>query len=340
MRSATDNRGLMMKVIALLSLTLTLAACGPLTMTIGAPGDQRLQTTVIENHAGGNRVAIIDLSGLIYNGNKPALLRQGENPVNLLQEKLENARTDVKVKAVILRLNTPGGTVTASDMMYREVMRFKTRTHKPVIALMMDITASGGYYLACASDEMIAYPTTVVGSIGVIVQTISFKGAMNKIGIDAEAITSGPNKDVGSPLVKMTDEHRAILRSLVDDFYNRFVDIVRQARPEIPADQFARVTDGRVFSGEDALKVGLVDRVGDIHDAFEAAKTRAGIRNADLVIYHRPLEYVGSVYAQSSVSSGSAGTQINLAQFNFAESLNDSSAGFYYLWDPTIPFTR
>ncbi len=248
MRSATDNRGLMMKVIALLSLTLTLAACGPLTMTIGAPGDQRLQTTVIENHAGGNRVAIIDLSGLIYNGNKPALLRQGENPVNLLQEKLENARTDVKVKAVILRLNTPGGTVTASDMMYREVMRFKTRTHKPVIALMMDITASGGYYLACASDEMIAYPTTVVGSIGVIVQTISFKGAMNKIGIDAEAITSGPNKDVGSPLVKMTDEHRAILRSLVDDFYNRFVDIVRQARPEIPADQFARVTDGRGIS--------------------------------------------------------------------------------------------
>lgn len=328
-----------MKVIALFAVVPFMTACGPLTMTIGAPGDQRLHSTVVEENPGGDRVAILDLSGMIYNGNKPALLQRGENPVNLLQEKLEKARTDNKVKAVILRLNTPGGTVTASDVMYREVMRFKSRSHKPVIVLMMDVTASGGYYLACAGDEIVAYPTTVTGSIGVIVQTISFKGAMNKVGIDAEAITSGPNKDIGSPFVRMTDEHREILRSLVDDFYHRFVGIVRAARPNIPADQFAMVTDGRVFSGEDAIKVGLVDRVGDIHDAFEEAKKRAGIRSADLVIYHRPLEYVGSAYAQSPVGGGTAGTQINLAQFNFAE-MNDTSAGFYYLWDPSIPFSR
>lgn len=322
-------------LLLLLALSL-LPACGPMTFTVGgSPRDNRLRTTVVDRDGGfsSNRVAIIDVSGLIVNAEKPALLRQGENPVSLLQERLDEAASDRRVKAVILRLNTPGGTVTASDAMYREVVRFRERTGKPVIALMMDVAASGGYYVACAADEIVAYPTSVTGSIGVIVQTLSVKPALGKLGIEAEALTSGRNKEAGSPLAHMTPDHRAVLRGLVDDFYAQFVAVVRDNRPGIPADRFDDVTDGRVMSGVAAAEAGLVDRTGDLHDAFALAKRRAGIERAHLVIYHRPLDYVGSPYAHGSAAAPGAGSvQVNLAQINLPDLLGAEAPGFYYLW--------
>ena len=312
-----------------------------MTFVVGvAPGDQRLVTTVVESDGGwfNDRVAIVDVSGMIYNVDKPGLIQQGENPVSLLHEQLEHARYDEKVKAVILRLNTPGGTVTASDAMYRMVHRFKAQTGKPVLAMMMDVTASGGYYVACATDRIMAYPTTVTGSIGVLVQTISFKPAMTRLGIQPEAITSGPNKDAGSPFGTLTEEHRAVFKEMVDDFYARFLAVVRESRPQIKEEDFARVTDGRVVTGRHAQELGLVDHVGDIHEAFAWAKKTAAVQRADLVVYHRPIKYVGSPYAAapggggpvSSVAGG--GTQVNLAQFNFSAYQAGSSTMFYYLW--------
>ncbi len=328
--------------MALFHLCITLTGCGPMTFVVGvAPGDQRLATTVIESDGGwfNDRIAIVDVSGMIYNADKPGLIQQGENPVSLLHEQLELARHDQKVKAVILRLNTPGGTVTASDAMYRMIKRFRAETGKPVLAMMMDVTASGGYYVACAADQIMAYPTTVTGSIGVIVQTISFKPAMTRLGIEAEAITSGPNKDAGSPLSTLTEEHRNVLEEMVDDFYSRFLGVVRESRPRIKKEDFTMVTDGRVVTGRHAGKLGLVDRVGDIQEAYAWARQLAGVQKADLVAYHRPIEYVGSPYAATPVGgamSGSGvagrGTQINLAQFNFPACQGGSSTMFYYLW--------
>ncbi|MCE9590641.1 MAG: signal peptide peptidase SppA [Planctomycetes bacterium] len=327
-----------------LLLSLMAAACGPLTFTVGGPGDQRLRQTVVvhEDGWGGERVAIIDVTGMLFNSSRQGLLHEGANPVAALQEKLEAARTDSRVRAVILRLNTPGGTVTASDAMYREVLRFKEQSHKPVVALMMDVTASGGYYLACSTDEIVAYPTSVTGSIGVIVQTLSVKQGLARIGVETEAFTSGPNKDVGSPLSNMTDDHRAVLRALVKDFYERFTEIVRTRRPNIPADQFARVTDGRVMSGDEAVKLGLADRAGDIYDAFETAKRRAGLKRAELVVVHRASQRVASVHEQGNASSGVGGvtTQINFAQINLPEALLDAPAGFYYMWSPEFSGAR
>src|SRR5690606_11863515 len=190
-----------------------------------------------------DRVALIDVSGMIINASPRGLLYQGENPVSLLHEQLQEARCDSRVKSVVLRINSPGGTVTASDAMYRQIKRFREETGKPVVALMMDVAASGGYYVACASDEIVAYPTTITGSIGVILQTISVKPALDRIGIHAEALTTGPNKDAASPLSTLTDVHRAVLIAMVDDFFQRFVATVRENRPNIPQDQFATVTD-------------------------------------------------------------------------------------------------
>ncbi len=330
----------------LIVLLLSLTGCGNLVFTVGvSSGSSKLTSTVVHNEKNASdQVAIIDVSGMILNAPKPALLSQGENPVALLHEQLQKAREDDKVKAVILRINTPGGTVTATDVMYREVMRFKEQSKKPVVVLQMDIAASGGYYLSCAGDHVVAYPSTITGSIGVIIQTMSFKPALDRWGITTEALTSGKNKAAGSPLGTLTDEHRAVLQELVDDFYGRFIATVRAARPNIPADRFADVTDGRVFSGEDALALGLVDELGDLYDAHTHAKKLAKISRANMVIYHRPLNYVASPYAASpgphvnSQGGGAApgSTQVNILQFNLPEMPGGASVGFYYLWQPTM----
>ncbi len=321
-----------------------LTGCGPMTFVINlTPSNQRLTTTVVKpaDRWFSSRVAIIDVTGTIRNTAKSWLaLGDAENPVSLLHEQLQMAQQDPRVKAVILRLNTPGGTVTASEAMYRMIDRFKQQSEKPVVALMMDVAASGGYYLACSADQIIAYPTSITGSIGVIVQTVSLKPALNRIGVHAEAITTGPNKDAGSPLSNLTDDHRAVIRNLVDDFYQRFLDVVRHARPDIPPDQFAQATDGRVFTGQQAADLKLVDQLGDLDDAFELAKNLADIHDAQLVRYHRPHRYVGSPYAADPLAPPAAnphGTQINLAQINLAGSLDQPRLAFYYLWQTQLP---
>ena len=338
----------LLRTLPLISAILLASGCGPVTFVVGVqPGDQALTDTVVERDGRwtGERVAIVDVSGLIVNADTPQVLRPGENPVSLLYEQLEEARQDRRVKAVVLRLNTPGGTVTASDAMYRQVRRFRQRSGKPVVALMMDVAASGGYYVACAADEIVAYPTSVTGSIGVIMQTFSVRPALSKIGIVTDAVTTGAHKDAGSPFSTLTPEQRAVFQGIVDDFYGRFVKVVRTARPDIPPDRFEQVTDGRVFTGDQAAKVGLVDRVGDLQSAFARAKKLAGIDTADLVMYHRRLEYVGSPYAHMPGLPGlpgagalpGAGTQINLAQINLSHSVAQSPVGFFYLWQPHHP---
>lgn len=321
---------------------LGLAGCGPATLVIGAsPGDNQLVATVVEDDGRwfSDRVAIIDVTGVIYNADRPGLLRAGENPVSLLHERLAIAEHDHRVKAVILRLNTPGGGVTASDTMYRMVRRFRERTGKPVIALIMDVAASGGYYLACAADRIVAYPTSITGSVGVIVQTVSVKPALDRFGIRAETFASGPNKDTASPLSTMNDEQRQILQTLVDQFHQRFVEVVRDARPGIKPEQFTNLTDGRVLSGDQAVQAGLLDQLGGLDEAFDLALRVSGLKNADLVIYHRRLEYVGSPYALTAPAQPTSRsfTQINLAQFNVEGSLGGLPVGFYYLWGPMIP---
>ena len=324
-------------VIALASVS----GCGPIAFIVGvSPANQKLTATIVEPSGKwfSPRVVLVDISGMLYTGNKRGLLTRGENPVSLLDEKLRKAGADPDVKAIILRLNTPGGTVGASETMYEMIHRFKTETGKPVVALMTDVAASGGYYIACSADRIIANPTTITGSIGVIVQTMSFKSALTRIGIMTESIASGSNKDAGSPLSTLTDEHRKIIRGMVSDFYEQFIEVVRRARPDIPAEDFDRVTDGRVVTGREAHRLGLADEIGDLYLALDEAKRLAGIGQADLVVYHRPMTYIGSPYTSSVTdlpNSMGPASQINLMQLNFPEGLARPSVGFYYLW--TLP---
>jgi protease-4 len=320
------------RLLMLVCLSMLLTACGPMTLVIGNTADQKLKTKVVQRDPGhiDGRVAIIDITGTISNYAKPGLLREGENPVSLMYEKLQEARTDKRVKAVILRINSPGGTVTASDAIYRQIMQFKHDTGKPVIALFMDLAASGAYYVSCSADHIVAYPTSITASIGVILQTISIKPALQRWGIEPKAITSGPNKAAGSPLEQLNEEQQQILQQLVDDFYKQFVHTVTISRTKVKATDMPWLTDGRVISGSTAVQVGLADELGDLQTAFAVAKKMAKMQHAELVRYHRPLAYVGSPYASSPVNA--PGTQINIASLNMGDGLMEHGEGFYYLW--------
>lgn len=327
--------------IGLVWLLVGMVGCGPATFVVGvAPGGQRLTETAVQGDGqlGSAKVVIIDVNGMIANANQGGLLSTGDNPVSTLTEMLGAAAADSHVRGVILRINSPGGTVTASDMMYREVMRFKQRTGKPVVVMMMDVAASGGYYLSCAGDYVIAYPTTITGSIGVVLQTLSIKPALAKLGIQAEALVSGPNKAAGSPLETLSDEQKAVLQGLVDEFYTGFTTVVREARPAIPQERWAEVTDGRVFTGRQALELGLVDQVGELRDAFAQAKKLIGVTRADLWVYHRPLDYVGSVYSKAPTHVADGGVEVNLLRLELNGGVPglDSPAGLYYLWRPDL----
>ncbi len=278
-----------------------------------------------------DKIALIDLSGIIMNSPRWELLSQGEQPVSLLLEEFDKASRDPAVKAVVLRINSPGGTVVASELMHQEITYFRQKTNKPVVAVMMDVAASGGYYVACACDEIIAQPSTVTGSIGVIMQMFDLTGTMNIIGVRPDAITSGPNKDAGSPFRTMKPEERELFQKMVYDMYGRFVKVVVAGRPKLDEATVRKLADGRVYTAGQALEVGLIDRIATMRDAVDTAKSKAGIKKARLVTYHRPLEYKPNYYA--AAPNGPSG-DVNLLRIDSNAFMNQMTPRFMYLWQP------
>jgi protease-4 len=275
-----------------------------------------------------HKVAIIDVSGVILNARSSGLFGSGDNPVSLFREQLDAAAEDPHVKAVVLRINSPGGAVTASDIMYQEVLSFRRDTHKPVVACMMDVAASGAFYLAMACDQVYAHPTTVTGSIGVIMSLYNASGLFAKIGVSSEPIKSGPNKDIGNPGRPMTEEERAILQGLVDSFYGQFVHVVSVGR-HLPEDQVRVLADGRVYSGLEAKKAGLVDEIGYLDDAIKTAMSMACIKDASIIGYDRCEGYRGSIYASVPKIPSQINVKLDVPGLGGHE-----GAAFMYLWEP------
>ena len=329
-----------------------LAGCSPVTMTftLFADSSKLIETTVdVDKGAGESKVAMIDVRGLIAEKIEAGLLSPGGSSVDELVARLKRAEEDSRVKAIIIRINSPGGTVTGSDMMYREVRRFSEVSKKPVIASLGEVAASGGYYLALASDRIIAEPTSITGSIGVIMPTINISEGLGKIGIHSRSIKSGKNKDLANPLEPMREEQYAVLQETVDEFYAGFKNLVVERRTRaasvgttsIDASRLADLTDGRVFTGVRAKEYGLVDQTGGVRDAFAVAKSLAGIDAARLVKYYpEGGERPKSAYAGSSVprpGEGGGGTEVNLVQIRAGGMGAFGGAGYagaYFLWLP------
>jgi len=285
------------------------------------------------------KIAIIGVEGMLVDVRTGGLLQPGEHPLSLFVEELKAAENDDAVKAVVLRVNSPGGTVTTSDTMYELVQRFKSKTHKPVVVAAQEMCASGAYYLSCAADKIVVHPTCLVGSIGVIFQNFDVADTMAMLGIRAQAIHSGTLKDMGSPFRHATVQERQIMQDMVNEYFARFEKIVSAHRPiaetapspttTMPS-TYAGVYSGRVFTGEKAVELGMADKTGLLEDAIDLARELAKTPDAKAVLYHRPYGSGGSVYAGDSIQPSKA----NVIQLNLPESRAFLPCGFYYLWDP------
>ena len=306
-------------------LLLLLGGCSVVSIDL-TPRVRPLRETTIEGK-GRDKVLLLDLAGVL--AEEPIFTLESRPQVPLLarvREEIEKAEEDERVRAIVLRINSPGGTVTASDILYHEISRFKARRKVPVIASILDVGASGGYYVALAADRIVAHPTTITGSIGVLMLTVNAAGLLEKIGVSASYIKSGQYKDMGSPFRGLTVEERALFQELIDRLYGRFVELVARER-RLDLARVRAFADGRVYTAQEALSLGLVDRLGYLEDAIGLAKEAAGLTEARVVAYHRPRQYRATIYSSADPPPASAGVP-DLARIVL------SGPRFLYLWWP------
>ena len=281
--------------IALALLALAMAGCITLNIPGGKPGE--LEETVIEGGRG-PKIALIEIEGLLSETGKPLPLGLGreESQVARVRAQLDMAAKDRAVKAVVLRIHSPGGTATASEIIYGEIQRFKAKKPVPVLAHLVGIATSGAYYAAMAADSVYANPTTVTGSIGVIFVSVNVSGLMGKLGLTDQTLTSGPYKDTGSPLRPMTPDDRALMQEVLNDLYRRFLQVVTDGRPQLPATRVAELADGRIYSATQAQANGLIDGIADLPGTIDEVRRRAGLEEVRVVTYHRKREWRENLY--------------------------------------------
>ncbi len=221
----------------------------------------------------GDRIAVIRIEGVIMDSQVTVgeLKRFSENP---------------SVKAIVLRIDSPGGGVVPSQEIYDAVRQVRSKTSKTVITSMGNVAASGGYYIAAATDRIVANPGTLTGSIGVIMETANVEGLLQKIGVEGVVIKSGKFKDVGSPLRKMSEEERGLMQAVMDDVHKQFIEAVAEGRAMELAEAQA-VADGRIFTGRQAKEAKLVDELGNLDDAIQLAADVVGIEGEPKVVEPR-----------------------------------------------------
>lgn len=257
----------------------------------------KLEEAVLEDNDAGNKIAVVDIDGIITSRGDD---QNGYNMVDLVKAQLDRARDDSKVKAVLLRMDSPGGEVLASDEIYRALVDFQKDSGKPVITSMGNLAASGGYYVSLASRWIVANDLTITGSIGVILHTWNYRALMDKVGLQPEVYKSGKFKDMLSGErnpAEIPPEEREMVQALIDETYARFQGIVEDGRDSAHqknksegkalADNWKDYADGRVLSGTQAYDLGFVDERGTFQDAVSRAKKIAGIHGANLIQYQK-----------------------------------------------------
>ena len=219
---------------------------------------------------GGDKVAVIRIEGIILDSRETI-------------EELRHYRDNPSVKAIVLRIDSPGGAVVPSQEIFAEVRKTRAEGKIKLVTSMGNVAASGGYYIAAATDRIVANPGTLTGSIGVIMELANVKGLLEKFGVQSVVIKSGRHKDMASPFRAMTPEDRALLQTVLDDVHAQFIDAVATGR-SLQLEQVKTLADGRIFTGKQAQTVNLVDELGDLHDAIQLAARLVGISGEPRVI--------------------------------------------------------
>ncbi len=292
------------------------------------PKDIYEEKLVAGNEKGRDKILLLPIEGLIMNEAINGLVAPNACTPSQIREQLQLAARDKNIKGIILEINSPGGGVTASDIIYRHIINFK-KEHPdlPVVALMKDTAASGGYYIAMSADHIVAHETTITGSIGVISVFVVFEDVLKWAKISVEVIKSGEAKDMGSPFRKMTDKEKEDFQKIINQMYEGFVDIVVEGRRGLlTRSEVKDLANGRIFTGRDALKAKLVDATGYLEDAVEQVKKNTQVAEPKIVRYHK----VRGVLETAFRLEGPASELTWLKQLV----MQDGSSKFMYLWLP------
>ncbi len=299
---------------------------GSLSTQMEEKGVSKLSEILIGGE-GNDKILIIPINGIITGQSSRKLFIEEPSIVDSVKQQLEQARNDNDVKIVILEINSPGGGITASDIIYQEIIEFKEETNKKVIVIMQDVAASGAYYISAAADKIMSHPTTVTGSIGVIMPLINIANLVEKFDIEDTSIKSGKMKNIGSPLKKMSDEERKVLQDIVNEMYTRFLNIIVDGR-KMEIEDVRKLADGRIYTGKQALNNGLVDQLGYIDDAITLAKDITGLKEAKIIKYKR-------MFNLAEIFAGSIDNLYGNRTIKFsihASAVDDDFPGFMYLW--------
>nr|WP_321513513.1 signal peptide peptidase SppA [uncultured Pseudodesulfovibrio sp.] len=314
-------------ISVLMMILMTLPACAPKIKIFASPATDPLKEFVVEGEGAG-KIALIHLRGFLSSQPKQGMLAAKPSQVQELVSALKLAEMDDEVKGVVLAIDSPGGTTTGSDVLYHEIMGFKTRTGKKVVVAMFDVAASGGYYAALPADWIMAHPTTITGSVGVVFMRPKLVDLMDKVGVDVEISKSGRDKDMGSPFRPTTQEEAALFQAIIDDFAARFHMLVAKHRKLSDADM-KTVKTARVFTANQAKKIGLIDEVGYIQDAFAKARSLSGLPTDCQVVSYRRDTYPNDNPYNTLDSVDPA--RMNLLGVD-ASFIMPPKAGFYYVW--------
>ena len=259
------------------------AKCTPAKSAEKEEGTSKL-AAAFSRAKGEKGIAWIKVRGVIAQDNNSSAFSRPSG-ASSIAKKIREAGQDDNVQAIVLDINSPGGTVASVQNIYSEILKAKEK--KKVVALFRDVAASGGFYIAMAADKIVAEPGTITGSVGVIMQTSNVEGLFDKIGVKVTPITSGKYKDMGSSFRPMSDAEKAILQDMVNDTYTQFFAAVKAGRPNVKPEDLAEYTDGRVFTGQRAYNLGFVDKLGGEEDARLLAGELAGLKDPK-VITSRP----------------------------------------------------
>jgi protease-4 len=274
-----------------------------------------------------SKVLVIDISGLIRSGKHNGLFARHTTPSSI-RAILDRAASDKHIKAAVLRIDSPGGEVTATDIVYHDILAFKKRTGIPVYASIMSLGTSGAYYVGAAADEIYSHPTSIVGSIGVIARVPQVAKLADKIGYSEVVFKSGKNKDLGNPLLRMPEEQRIIFQNTIDSMHERFLDVVVKQRPGYESkDELREIADGRIYTPEEALRTKLVDGIAYLDEVIAKAKLSAGLEKARVVTYNQSAGHNSNIYSKLPM-------QLNLLNIDVRNLLGDGQPGFHYLWMP------
>jgi protease IV len=308
---------------------LILSGCGAPRIKLLTDSTDPLKEFTLEGTTR-EKILIIPIQGFISNSPDEGFLTSKPSVVQEVVSQLNIAEDDENIKSIILQIGSLGGTVTASDILYHEITRLKKRKDVKIVAVLMDIATSGGYYIALPADFIVAHPTTVTGSVGVVFIRPEVTDLMGKIGVGVNVIKSGDNKDMGAIYRKATAEEKELLQNLVDKLGKRFIHLISEHR-NIDDQNLSEVASAKIMLADEAEQLGLIDRTGYIEDALDEAKKLAGLPDKTRVVVYRRSNYPDDNF-YNPITMNSNGKTLSMIDLGINNNAIFLAPGFYYLW--------